>query len=57
MLSDYHVAALDLRSHGESEWNVAYSPDDYLNDVDRLIDALNVSMCRRSRSRDTRWVA
>ena len=42
MLSDYHVAALDLRGHGESEWNGAYSPGDYLDDVDRLINALDV---------------
>ena len=42
MLPDYRVAALDLRGHSESEWNGAYSPDDYLNDVDRLIGALDV---------------
>ncbi|HJM88924.1 MAG TPA: alpha/beta hydrolase [Dehalococcoidia bacterium] len=41
-LPEYRVAALDLRGHGESEWNGAYSPDDYLNDVDRLIDVLDV---------------
>lgn len=42
MLPDYRVAALDLRGHGESEWNGTYSPDDYLDDVDRLIDVLDV---------------
>jgi pimeloyl-ACP methyl ester carboxylesterase len=41
-LTGYHLAALDLRGHGRSDWDGAYSPPDYLSDVTRMVDALDV---------------
>ncbi|MEE8338129.1 MAG: alpha/beta hydrolase [Dehalococcoidia bacterium] len=41
LLSGFRVAALDLRGHGRSERNGAYQPDDYVSDVERLVEALD----------------
>lgn len=42
-LSGFRVAALDLRGHGRSERNGAYQPDDYVSDIERLVEALAAS--------------
>ncbi len=41
LLTGYRLASLDLRGHGGSEWNGAYSPAGYLSDVARMVDALD----------------
>ena len=41
LLTGYRLVALDLRGHGASEWDGAYSPADYLSDVTRMVDALD----------------
>ena len=37
--ADYRLLALDQRGHGDSQWArpVAYSPDDYANDIARFV--------------------
>lgn len=41
LLTGYRIAALDLRGHGESDWNGAYAPAGYLSDLTRMVDALD----------------
>ena len=40
----YHVIAVDMRGHGESDWDPkgAYMVEDYVSDVKGLIDQLNL---------------
>lgn len=40
LCSDYHVVVPDMRGHGDSEWvrGAAYSPLDYMYDLNQLID-------------------
>jgi esterase len=42
--SDYHVLAVDMRGHGDSDWHPdgAYLVEDYVKDVEALIDALGL---------------
>lgn len=42
--ADYHVIAVDMRGHGDSEWDPegAYLVEDYTRDVEALIDALGL---------------
>jgi pimeloyl-ACP methyl ester carboxylesterase len=41
---DYHVIAMDLRGHGDSDWHpaAAYLVEDYVNDLERLVEQLNL---------------
>lgn len=41
---DYHVIAVDLRGHGDSEWSPvgAYLVDDYTKDIEALMDQLRL---------------
>ncbi len=41
-LTGYRLAALDMRGHGQSDGDGAYSPPDYVSDVTRMVDALDV---------------
>jgi esterase len=40
MCQKYHVVAVDLRGHGESNWPGNYSPGEYAADLTRLVDSL-----------------
>lgn len=41
---DYHVIAMDLRGHGDSDWHpaAAYLVEDYVKDLERLVDRLDL---------------
>jgi esterase len=41
---DYHVIAMDLRGHGDSDWHAgaAYLVEDYVKDLERLVEQLNL---------------
>ena len=41
---DYHVIAMDLRGHGDSDWRAdgAYLVEDYVKDLERLVDELGL---------------
>jgi pimeloyl-ACP methyl ester carboxylesterase len=41
---DYHVIAVDLRGHGDSEWSPKgeYFVDDYVKDLEALVDTLKL---------------
>lgn len=40
----YHVIAVDMRGHGDSEWHAgaAYRVEDYVSDIESLVDAMNL---------------
>src|SRR5262245_48308875 len=42
--SDHHVIAIDMRGHGDSDWDprAAYLVEDYAKDVEALIDQLGM---------------
>ena len=42
---DYHVLAVDLRGHGDSQWtnSGAYTLDEFIFDLDQLIEARNLA--------------
>ena len=42
---DYHVIALDMRGHGDSDWSPqgAYLVEDYVKDLEGLVDRLGIS--------------
>jgi pimeloyl-ACP methyl ester carboxylesterase len=42
---DYHVIALDMRGHGDSDWSpqAAYLVEDYVKDLEGLVDQLGLS--------------
>jgi pimeloyl-ACP methyl ester carboxylesterase len=44
-LREYHVIAMDLRGHGDSDWHpaAAYLVEDYVKDLERLVEQLNLS--------------
>jgi pimeloyl-ACP methyl ester carboxylesterase len=41
---EYHVIAMDLRGHGDSDWHpaAAYLVEDYVKDLERLVEQLNL---------------
>src|SRR5262245_35284790 len=41
---DYHVIALDMRGHGDSDWSAegAYLVEDYVKDLEGLVDHLGL---------------
>jgi pimeloyl-ACP methyl ester carboxylesterase len=41
---DYHVVAMDLRGHGDSDWDPAggYLVEDYVKDLETLVDELGL---------------
>ena len=41
---DYRVIAMDLRGHGDSDWHpaAAYLVEDYVKDLERLVEQLNL---------------
>ncbi|HEY7448771.1 MAG TPA: alpha/beta hydrolase [Vicinamibacterales bacterium] len=41
---DYHVIAMDLRGHGDSDWHPAadYLVEDYVKDLERLVEQLEL---------------
>jgi pimeloyl-ACP methyl ester carboxylesterase len=41
---DYHVIGMDLRGHGDSDWHpaAAYLVEDYVKDLERLVEQLNL---------------
>jgi esterase len=42
--SDYHVIAVDMRGHGDSDWHPqsAYLVEDYVKDIEGLVDQLRL---------------
>jgi pimeloyl-ACP methyl ester carboxylesterase len=43
-LKDYHVIAIDMRGHGDSDWSpeAAYLVEDYVKDLEAFVDQLNL---------------
>ncbi|MSO63417.1 MAG: alpha/beta hydrolase [Acidobacteria bacterium] len=41
---DYHVLAIDMRGHGDSDWHpeAAYMVEDYVKDLEAIVDQLNL---------------
>ena len=40
---DYHVIAIDLRGHGDSSWAGNYSPEQYVADLTKFVDKLDLN--------------
>ena len=45
---DYRVIAVDLRGHGDSQWNTCgtYNTDDFVCDLDKLVDVADLAPVR-----------
>jgi len=43
MRQDYHVIAIDQRGHGDSSWAGNYSPEQYVADLTKFVDKLELN--------------